>query len=58
VVDMLLKLKDEFESKKDALMKEEMKAKNAYGLIMQQYTDNIENAEHEIKKKKTVAGRN
>jgi len=58
VVDMLLKLKDEFESKKDALMKEEMKAKNAYGLIMQQYTDNIENAEHEIKKKKIVAGRN
>jgi len=58
VVDMLVKLKDEFESKKDALLKEETKAKNAYGLIMQQLTDNIENAEHEIKKKKIVAGRN
>jgi len=54
VVDMLVKLKDEFESKKDALLKEETKAKNAYGLIMQQLTDNIENAEHEIKKKKLL----
>jgi len=54
VIDMLLKLKDEFETKKDALVKEEIKAKNAYGLIMQQLTDNIENAEHEIKKKKLL----
>jgi len=54
VVDMLLKLKDEFETKKGTLMKEEMKAKNAYGLIMQQLTDNIENADHEIKKKKVL----
>jgi len=54
VVDMLLKLKDEFETKKGTLMKEEMKAKNAYGLIMQQLTDNTENADHEIKKKKVL----
>jgi len=54
VVDMLLKLKDEFEEKKGTLMKEETKAKNAYGLIMQQLTGNIDNAEHEIKKKKLL----
>jgi len=54
VVDMLLKLKDEFEEKKGTLMKEETKAKNAYGLIMQQLEGNIENADHEIKKKKVL----
>jgi len=51
VVDMLVKLGDEFGTKKADLMKEEMKAKNAYDMIMQVLTDNIENADHEIKKK-------
>jgi len=37
--------------KKADLIKEEMKAKNAYDMIMQVLTDNIENADHEIKKK-------
>lgn len=54
VVDMLLKLKDEFEEKKGKLMKEETDAKNAYGLIMQQLTGNVDNADHEIKKKKVL----
>jgi len=51
VVDMLVKLEDEFGTKKADLIKAEMKAKNAYGMIMQVLTDNIENADHEIKKK-------
>merc|ERR1711933_374480 len=42
---------DEFGTKKADLIKEEMKAKNAYNMIMQVLTDNIENADHEIKKK-------
>lgn len=51
VVDMLVKLEDEFGTKKADLIKSEMTAKNAYGMIMQYLTDNIENADHEIKKK-------
>merc|ERR1719433_233085 len=51
VIDMLEKLADEFHTKKADLMKEEMKAKNAYDVIMQVLTDDIENADHEIKKK-------
>jgi len=51
VVDMLVKLEDEFGTKKADLIKSEMKAKNAYGMLMQVLTDNIENADHEIKKK-------
>jgi len=51
VVEMLVKLGDEFGTKKADLIKEEMKAKNAYDMIMQVLTDNIENADHEIKKK-------
>jgi len=51
VIDMLSKLGDEFGTKKTDLMKEEMKAKNGYDMIMQVLTDNIENADHEIKKK-------
>merc|ERR1719444_110526 len=42
---------DEFGTKKADLIKEEMKAKNAYDMIMQVLTDKIENADHEIKKK-------
>jgi len=51
VIDMLVKLGDEFGTKKAELIKEEMKAKNGYDMIMQVLTDNIENADHEIKKK-------
>jgi prefoldin subunit 5 len=51
VVDMLEKLKDQFESQKYELEKSEMVAQHAFEDIMQQLTDNIENAEHEISKK-------
>jgi hypothetical protein len=54
VIDMLVKLGDEFGTKKADLIKEEMKAKNAYQMIMQVLTDNIENADHEIKKKSVL----
>jgi chromosome segregation ATPase len=51
VVEMLEKLKDEFETKKYELDKEEMTAQHAFEDIAQQLKDNIENAEHEINKK-------
>lgn len=51
VVDMLAKLQGQFETKKSDLMSEEMKATHAYSMIMQQLTDNQENAKHEISKK-------
>merc|ERR1719168_385072 len=51
VVDMLEKLKDEFSSKKTDLEKEELGAQQAYEQIIQQLSDNIENAEFEIAKK-------
>jgi len=54
VVDMLVKLQDEFKTKKAELEEEEMKAQQAFGQIMQQLGDNIENAEHEISKKTTL----
>jgi len=50
-VEMLEKLKDQFHSKKYDLEKEELTAKHAYDMIMQQLTDNTENANHEISKK-------
>jgi hypothetical protein len=53
VIDMLEKLKDQFGSKKYELDKEELKAQHAHEQIMQQLTDNIENAEHEIARKTT-----
>mmetsp|Transcript_17383 Transcript_17383/g.52692 ORF Transcript_17383/g.52692 Transcript_17383/m.52692 type:complete len:694 (+) Transcript_17383:172-2253(+) len=53
VIDMLVRLKDEFASKKGDLMNDELKAKHAYELIMQQLNDNGENAEHEILQKKS-----
>mmetsp|Transcript_33587 Transcript_33587/g.96148 ORF Transcript_33587/g.96148 Transcript_33587/m.96148 type:complete len:673 (+) Transcript_33587:86-2104(+) len=54
VVEMLAKLKDQFESKKSELMREELTAKHAYEVIMQQLTDNTENAKHEISKKESM----
>jgi len=55
VIEILAKLKDEFETKKNDLMKEEMTAQHAFEQILQQLTDNTENAEHEISKKKGVS---
>ena len=54
VVDMLSKLEDEFKEKKTELEKEELGAQQAFAQIIQQLSDNIENAEHEINKKETL----
>jgi len=54
VVDMLIKLQDQFEGQKYNLEKEEMTALHAFEDIMQQMADNTENAEHEISKKSTL----
>jgi 6-pyruvoyl-tetrahydropterin synthase len=54
VIDMLEKLKDQFSTQKYDLDKDEMTAEHAYQGIMQQLTDNIENAKHEISKKETT----
>merc|ERR1719162_2420937 len=51
---MLLKLQDEFTTKKRELQFEEMNAQHAFEQMTQQLVDNIENAEHEISKKKQV----
>jgi len=48
---MLEKLNDEFSSKKTDLEKEELGAQQGFEQIMQQLSDNIENAEFEIAKK-------
>jgi len=54
VIDMLVKLEDEFKTKKAELEEEELKAQQAFEQIFQQLTDNIENAQHEINKKTTL----
>jgi len=54
VVDMLLKLSDEFATKKTELEADEMSAQHAFENMLQQLTDNIENAEHEIAQKKVL----
>merc|ERR1719160_1524226 len=51
VIEMLEKLKDDFQGQKYELDKDEKTAQHAYDQIMQQLTDNIENAQHEINKK-------
>jgi hypothetical protein len=51
VVDVLQRLKDEFEKKKYELDAEELKAQHAFEDIAQLLADNIENAKHEINKK-------
>merc|ERR1719329_1525191 len=53
---MLTKLEDEFKEKKTELEKEELAAQQAFAQIIQQLSDNIENAEHEITKKTTLRG--
>lgn len=52
VIDILEKLKLEFSNKKTELDMEELNAQHGFEAIMQQLADNIENAEHEIGKKK------
>ena len=47
VVEMLKGLKDEFDTKKATLVEEETTAQHAFEQMMQQLTDNIENASHE-----------
>jgi len=51
IIEMLEKLKDQFEKQKYDLEKDELNARHGFDAIMQQLTDNIENAEHEIAKK-------
>jgi len=53
VIEMLEKLKVEFTGKKTELDKEELNAQHAFQQVMQQLSDSIENANHEISKKKT-----
>mmetsp|Transcript_30854 Transcript_30854/g.67504 ORF Transcript_30854/g.67504 Transcript_30854/m.67504 type:complete len:681 (+) Transcript_30854:47-2089(+) len=53
VVDMLEKLKAQFGTQKYELEKEELNAQHGFEQIMQQLTDNIKNAEHEVSKKTT-----
>jgi len=54
VVEMLSKLEDEFKEKKTTLETEELAAQQAFAQIIQQLSDNIENAKHEIDKKTTL----
>jgi len=51
IVEMLEKLNDEFSGKKTELEKEELGAQQAFEQIMQQLSDNIENANFEASKK-------
>jgi len=51
VVEMLEKLKAEFEKKKYELDKEEMKAKHAYENMANELKGSTENAQHEVDKK-------
>jgi len=52
VIDMLEKLKVEFFGKKADLDREETTANHAYEQIIQMLSDSIENAEHEVSKKR------
>jgi len=54
VVDMLEKLKKQFGEQKLNLEEEEMNAQHGYEGIMQELTDNIENAEAEIARRSKV----
>lgn len=48
VVDMLVKLKDQFDSKMRDCVKEQLKTRSAFEQMAQQLHDNIENAKNEI----------
>merc|ERR1719359_463133 len=54
IVDMLEKLKGQFKKQKLGLEEDEMTAQHGYEAIMQELTDNIENAEAEIARKSKV----
>merc|ERR1719399_788121 len=54
IVDMLEKLKKQFKDQKLKLEEDELNAKYAYESIMQELTDNIENAEAEIARRSKV----
>merc|ERR1719321_1917244 len=54
IVDMLEKLKKQFKNQKLGLEEEEMDAVHGYENIMQELTDNIENAEAEIARRSKV----
>jgi len=54
IIDMLEKLKKQFKKQKLDLQDEEMTAQHGYESIMQELTDNIENAEAEIARKSKV----
>merc|ERR1719217_1674580 len=54
IVDMLEKLEKQFKKQKLALEEDEMTAQHGYESIMQELTDNIENAEAEIARKSKV----
>merc|ERR1719160_138603 len=54
VVDMLEKLKKQFREQKTKLEEDEMNAQHGYEGIMQDLTDNIENAEAEIARRTKV----
>jgi len=54
IVDMLEKLKGQFKKQKLQLEEDEMTAQHGYEAIMQELTDNIENAEAEIARKSKV----
>merc|ERR1719272_2291733 len=54
IVDMLEKLKGDFKKQKLGLEEDEMTAQHGYDSIMQELTDNIENAEAEIARKTKV----
>merc|ERR1719235_2499386 len=54
IVDMLEKLKKQFKDQKLKLEEDEMTAQHGYESIMQELTDNIENAEAEIARRSKV----
>jgi len=54
VIDMLEKLKKQFKDQKLGLEEDEMTAQHGYESIMQELTDNIENAEAEIARRSKV----
>merc|ERR1719217_303610 len=56
VVEMLEKLEDQVATQKMQLEEEELKAQHAFEQITQWLADSIENAEHEVAKKKVERG--
>merc|ERR1719240_1728020 len=57
IVDMLKKLKDEFRGKLAECQKEEMNSKHAYGMIVTDLVDSIENSNDTIEEKTVTKAR-